>query len=545
MNDGIQNKQQIAEKIKESNSIMITVSSSPSVDGLAAALGLTILLNNMNKRATAIFSGSIPPAITFLDPEKTFENTVDSLRDFIIALDKEKADHLRYKVEGEVVKIFITPYKTTITGEDLEFSQGDYNVDLVLALGVTDKDNLDKALTAHGRILHDATVVTVNTGNEASDIGSIDWHESNASSLSEMMVGLAELLKQDKVSLDSQIATAFLTGIVSATARFSNSKTTSKVMTVASQLMAAGANQQLIASKFEESNKVLDNSDDQKNDKAKNKNPDGTTDLSEGKSSKVNKKDNEKPSRVVEKPASNDNDGSLLVSHEKAGSIDEVAVETAEENQDLALDLVEEKLEKDRQEQMVKQQSEATKKAQEVLKSQNATQPPAPLFPQPPAVKDPTELVGHNNNSTYVENNLAGNQAPFNSTAVPSNEEPVSIDPFRDQKEAHIDARNAVSAAFDKPDFEPAPFPTNQSNVEPPVQPKDNTPIVKPLPSVELPPLPDFSTLPPLPPVPDFSAPASSVMPEKLGDIFSSPPPQLVPSKPASKDSSQFNIPGQ
>lgn len=90
MNDGIQNKQQIAEKIKESNSIMITVSSSPSVDGLAAALGLTILLNNMNKRATAIFSGSIPPAITFLDPKRPFENTVDSLRDFIIALDKEK-----------------------------------------------------------------------------------------------------------------------------------------------------------------------------------------------------------------------------------------------------------------------------------------------------------------------------------------------------------------------------------------------------------------------------------------------------------------------
>lgn len=119
MNDG-NAKQQIVDKIKNSTNILVTVSNNPSVDELSAALGLTLLLNKMNKHATAVFSGAIPPAITFLDAEKTFENTVNSLRDFIIALDKEKADHLRYKVEGEVVKIFITPYRTTITNEDLE-----------------------------------------------------------------------------------------------------------------------------------------------------------------------------------------------------------------------------------------------------------------------------------------------------------------------------------------------------------------------------------------------------------------------------------------
>ena len=145
-------KQQIVEKLKDSSNILVTVSTSPSVDELSAALGLTILLNKLDKHATAVVSGDIPPAITFLDPEKTFENTVDSLRDFIIALDKEKADHLRYKVDGDVVKIFVTPYRTTITQDDLDFSQGDYNVDLVMALGVKDKSHLDTALMAHGRI---------------------------------------------------------------------------------------------------------------------------------------------------------------------------------------------------------------------------------------------------------------------------------------------------------------------------------------------------------------------------------------------------------
>lgn len=256
--DDIKAKQQLLEKIKESTNILVTVSNNPSVDALSAAIGLTVLLDKMDKHATAVFSGVVPPAIAFLEPEKILDDTTDSLRDFIIALDKEKADHLRYKVEGDSVKIFITPYKTTITSDDLQFSQGDYNVELVIALGVDDQDHLDKALESHGQILHDATVATITAGDETSTLGGIDWHDDQASSLSEMLAGLSEALKGDKKKplIDAQIATAYLTGIVAQTERFSNRNTTSSAMTVASQLMAAGADQQLIATKLEESQDI-------------------------------------------------------------------------------------------------------------------------------------------------------------------------------------------------------------------------------------------------------------------------------------------------
>ena len=251
--DDIKAKQQVVEKIKEASKILVTVSNSPSVDALSAALGLTLLFDKQEKYATAIFSGETPPAIAFLEPEKTFDETTDSLRDFIIALNKEKADHLRYKVEGDSVKIFITPYKTTINKDDLEFSQGDYNVELVIALGVDSQDHLDQAMEDHGQILHDATVITVSAGDQTSDLGGIDWHDANASSLSEMIAGLAEALKEDKKKplIDAPIATALLTGIVAQTDRFSNEHTTSKAMTVAAQLMTAGADQQLIATELQ------------------------------------------------------------------------------------------------------------------------------------------------------------------------------------------------------------------------------------------------------------------------------------------------------
>lgn len=243
-------KQQIVERIKQANNILVTVSNDPSVDQLAACIGLTLLFNKINKHATAVFSGQVPSVIEFLQPEKTIETNTDSLQDFIISLDKDKADKLRYKVEDDVVRIFITPYKTSLSEKDLVFGQGDFNVEVVMALGVKVKTQLDRAITAHGRILHDATVVSINAGSDkGADLGQINWQEPTASSLCEMLVSISEAFGTGL--LDNQMATAFLTGIVAETKRFSNSRTSPKVMTMSAQLMAAGANQQLIASKLE------------------------------------------------------------------------------------------------------------------------------------------------------------------------------------------------------------------------------------------------------------------------------------------------------
>lgn len=329
-------RQQIIDGIKEVDNILVTVSRNPSVDALSAALGFTLLINKLGKHGTAVFSGDIPPAITFLDPKKTFENTVDSLRDFIIALDKEKADHLRYKLVGDMVKIFITPYKTTITDQDLDFSQGDYNVEMVIAIGVENNDDLDKALADHGRILHDATVSSIGIGEVVTELGTINWHERGASSYSELLAGLAEDLRSDKTLLDEQTATAFLTGIVAATERFSNQRTSSRAMTVSAQLMAAGANQQLIATKLEEAEAKESTGQTLSQQRT---NRDGSTEMVDGKMSKIDRKakklnkknaDDKSKSPADGSPAA---DGTLTISHQKQGNVDQVRDQTEAETQ--------------------------------------------------------------------------------------------------------------------------------------------------------------------------------------------------------------------
>lgn len=246
-------KQSTVDRIAQAQNVLVTVSANPSVDQLAACIALTLFLNKQGKHATAVFSGEVPSTLEFLQPEKTIEKNTDSLRDFIISLDKAKADKLRYKVEDNVVRIFITPYRTSISEKDFDFSQGDFNIDVVMALGVHSKEELDHAIIAHGRILHDATVISINNAVGGS-LGTINWQDQQASSLCEMLVELSEIIKAD--SFDAQMATAFLTGIVAETKRFSNEKTTSRTMSLAAKLMAAGANQQLVATQLQSKSSI-------------------------------------------------------------------------------------------------------------------------------------------------------------------------------------------------------------------------------------------------------------------------------------------------
>jgi len=95
-------------------------------------------------------------------------------------------------------------------------------------------------------------VISVNR-QAGAELGAITLNMTDVSSLCEIMVGLCDLLKTDQAELlDGQIATAFLTGIVAETERFSNAKTMPQTMNAAAKLMNAGANQQLIATKLDE-----------------------------------------------------------------------------------------------------------------------------------------------------------------------------------------------------------------------------------------------------------------------------------------------------
>lgn len=585
---------QIVETIQGADTVLVTVGLNPSVDTLSAALGLTAYLNDFGKHATAVVSGAIPPAINFLEPEKLFEPTVDSLRDFVIALDKEKADHLRYKVEGDVVKIFITPYKTVITSHDLDFTQGDYNVEAVIALGVTDQDHLDKALAAHGKIFHDASVVSVSV--EESSLGTLNWSDTSASSVSEMTASLVDMLKNEEHPVSSQVSSALLTGIVAATDRFSNDKTSSRTMALAGELMASGANQQLIATKLREGAKLPLQDDGKstkidKNQKSKAKETPAPTEApkpkdsaleishSEAKKSKNESKSTDaQPSSNSKSEVVNEATANLEAALKKSETTSiEAPVVPASEAVEAPAPVVE-------------TPEPAPKTAEDELSAQLASiVPEAPVAPvEEPAVVDAkssldtngapsepefggtlnatTEQAAADKRNSDKERNKAilshgsgqyvGDQQPMfesklNSGGKDADDMP-SVDPFAEAAVttpaapiepasptgtlAEIEQQNRGSSG---PQMTiPAP--------QPPMVEEGNTPPPPPLP-----PMPDFSMLPPLPPAEGAGMPQPPTFdtmplpPEQLGNTLPDAPAPAPEVSPAPTDPGQFKIPGQ
>lgn len=483
-------RKQVVEKIKASTNILVTVSKNPAVDDLTAALGLAALLNKIDKHATAIFSGTIPPAITFLEPDKVFEDSADSLRDFIIALDKEKADHLRYKVEGDLVKIFITPYRANLTQDDLEFSQGDYNVELVLALGVAEQEDLDTALTAH-QMLDDVTIMTLSAGSQTSKLGSVDWRDDTASSLSEMIASLdVDLREADKTLLDKQISTALLTGIVASTNRFSNENTSPKVMTLAAELMAAGADQQLISAKLQETHAI--------------------NSLPTYPSKKGGKKSEEKAEAKKEAKA---DDGSLSISHQEEEEVN-VKVPTIDE--------------------ILSQKTDEVEEAEPAIEQPES---PAPIDTAPPihdsaaTIKDDAEApsLGGTLNATTE-------QAAEDAKRALEDDQNKTIlsHSYLDGAGSSSHPINGIGTDSDAPLIDIFNGPSAPSSTEP------TLPLPPPLPddmSTLNTVAPDAGTLTP-PPMPDLAADNNQPAAPAVDSAASTLPP-----KEASSDPGQFKIP--
>jgi hypothetical protein len=582
-------QQQIVESIKSTSNILVTVSTNPSVDELSAALGLTLLLDKMDKRATSVVSGDIPPAIKFLDPDKTFENSADSLRDFIIALDKEKADHLRYKVEGDSVKIFITPYKTTLSQDDLEFSQGDYNVELVIGLGVKDQDHLDKALDTHGKILHDAKVMTITAGADASNLGSVDWHDNNASSLSEMIGALAEQLKGAEPLLDEQTSTALLTGIVSSTDRFSNNRTSSKVMTMAAQLMAAGANQQLIAAKLEEAHDIAPAQDSGSSPLATS---DGSV-KSDGTELVINRNEDDAKSdvageeKVIEPiPASEQAPEPAASDEDTVQS--ELEKQLAGLNKPAATDTLAD-IESELKQAAADQSADAA--ATEPLTAPKDTSMPGfePTDVEKAAEPAPAEIIPQAESDSTPPPAIINNHGSINTTpqegtppinGIESDKEDATVDPFNVPAVSHqgatvsptseggtpegaaVLAESPMTTAIDLP-ASPLDMPADPIEETVPLADPVALPSMPAVPSVQtpeidipelpplppLPPLPTDASVPPLPPPPPpppvFAAPGG-VMPAGAvsGDVFGDGAAEPTTAPVAPPEPGQFKIPG-
>lgn len=250
-------KQQTSEAIRQADSILVITGQRPSVDQVASTLALGAVLRKFGKKVTTVISDEIPAGARFL-PQPYLENNLDGLRDFIIrvGLNKGEVDKLRYAVEDNSLNVYISPFAGRFAAEDVSFDYGDFHYDLIISLGVASYARLDKVFAQNQSVLQHIPIVNIDFHRSNEQYGAINLVDGTAAGLGEILVALSESLQTGLI--DPEIATIILTGIMASTDRFTATHTTSKALTVAAQMMAGGADQQVVVRGLYRSDKGAD-----------------------------------------------------------------------------------------------------------------------------------------------------------------------------------------------------------------------------------------------------------------------------------------------
>lgn len=253
MQNDLTPKQQASELIKQAHNIVIVTGREPSNDQLAAAIATQRALNKLQKQASIVITDALPKSAELFDTQ-FISNDIQGVRDFIIsvAMHSVVVDKLKYNVEGDRLDVTITPLNGNFKAGDVSFEQGPFKFDLVIALGVPQITKLDKIVEKNPTIFDGLHLINIDYHRINEEYGSVNYIDQNSSSVCEMLVSLFESLEQGMV--DESIATALYTGITTATHNFTTPDTTAKSMTVAAQMLAAGAKQQEIVRVLQSNN---------------------------------------------------------------------------------------------------------------------------------------------------------------------------------------------------------------------------------------------------------------------------------------------------
>lgn len=238
-------KQQASEAIRQAQSILLVTGTRPNIDQIASMVALTHALRKLGKKVSAVTTDRVPGGAQFV-AKGIVDSSLAGSRDFIVqvSLAKAEVDKVKYTVDEGKLNIHVTPFSGGFKPADVSFTDGDYHFDLIISLGVPRRSNLDTLFNQNPTLLTTIPLLNLDYHRINEQYGAINLVETNSSTVAEMVLALTESVQGGL--LDAQMATALLAGIMAATDRFTSANTTAKSMTVAAQMLAAGADQQKV-----------------------------------------------------------------------------------------------------------------------------------------------------------------------------------------------------------------------------------------------------------------------------------------------------------
>lgn len=239
---------QFLELLKPADHPLILLPPLPSRDALATGIALSHFLIALGKKPT-LAADRIEERISelsFLPRPDTVLSSISGARDFVLSFNTEHNQILDVRTEhlNNELRIHLTPEHGTIDPRDFSFILAKYKFDCVLIVDAPDKESLGKLYEVNPDIFYEVPIINIDRHSNNEQYGQLNLVDVTASSSAEIVAHFIDTA--GKEFIDTTIAEALLTGIMSATESFQKKNTTPKTLQLASTLMGYGADQQKI-----------------------------------------------------------------------------------------------------------------------------------------------------------------------------------------------------------------------------------------------------------------------------------------------------------
>lgn len=242
-NTVVNSNQQIEElkrKVAEEKEIAVLIGRRFSYDSLAAALGLTLILEEEGKEVSVASEAEITVGESGIFGVNKVGNKLAG-RNLIISFDyvEGAVDKVSYNIEGNKFNLMISPKpgKKPLTFDRVKFKEGGGGFGLLFTVGVGDLSDLGKLYEGNRELLENSFIVNIDNKDRNKDFGRVNIINPRASTCSEIIAAVARHLK---LKIPEDGASNLLSGIYHETDNLTKGQLQPETFEVIAFLMRAG-----------------------------------------------------------------------------------------------------------------------------------------------------------------------------------------------------------------------------------------------------------------------------------------------------------------
>ncbi|HSD12774.1 MAG TPA: DHH family phosphoesterase, partial [Patescibacteria group bacterium] len=186
-------ERQFMDTLMKSEHPLITFRKEWSVDAVASALALAKFLEKKGKKVDVVADGfAAPKSLRFLPGIGTVKPNFRQLRKFVIHLDvsKTKIDELSYDIEGDKLRIHVTPKEGRFDGKDVTTASTDFKYDCIVTVDTPDYGALGTLFSANTEFFYDRPTINIDHEPSNEQYGNLNCVDITATSTAEVMHAL-------------------------------------------------------------------------------------------------------------------------------------------------------------------------------------------------------------------------------------------------------------------------------------------------------------------------------------------------------------------